>query len=102
HGLALSNLGRSDEAKKELGQAWKSDRKDPAVARGYVEVLLRADDAPAAAEVAEGFVQACPKHPLGPFLLAWTLERDNEDAGAIEQYQKALELDPNFLDAHKN
>jgi tetratricopeptide (TPR) repeat protein len=47
-------------------------------------------------------MKARPQHPLGPFLLAWTLERDNEDAGAIEQYQKALELDPNFLDAHKN
>ncbi|MSR62712.1 MAG: tetratricopeptide repeat protein [Planctomycetes bacterium] len=102
HGLALSNLGRADEAKQELAQALKADPKDPSCVRGFVEVLLRADDAPAAAEIAEGFVKARPQHPLGPFLLAWTLERDGEDAAAIEQYQHALELDPNFLDAHKN
>jgi len=102
HGLALSNLGRSDEARKELAQVYEAEPKDPQCARGYVEVLLRADDAPAAAEIAESFVKARPQHPLGPFLLAWTLERDGEDKGAIEQYQKALELDPNFLDAHKN
>jgi len=101
-GLLLSSSGHSDEAKKTMEQAWKLDPKGPLTARGYVEVLLRADDNPAAAAIAEEFMGARPKHPLGPFLLAWTLERDGEDTQAIEQYQKALELDPNFVDAHKN
>ena len=102
HGLLLSNTGKSDEAKKTLAQAWKLDPKGPLTARGYVEVLLRADDVPGAAAVAEQFLSARPQHPLGPFLFAWTLERDGEDEQAIEQYQAALERDPNFIDAHKN
>lgn len=102
HGLLLSNAGKPDEAKKDLEQAWKLAPKDAFVARGYVEVLLRSDDVPGAAAVAETFMTARPKHPMGPFLMAWTMERDGEDEQAIEQYQAALLLDANFLDAHKN
>ena len=102
HGLLLSSTGKSDEAKKTLEQAWKLDPKGALTARGYVEVLLRADDVPGAAAVAEQFMGARPAHPLGPFLFAWTLERDGEDAQAIEQYQASLVLDPSFVDAHKN
>jgi len=102
HGLLLSATGHSPEARKELEKAWKLDRESALTVRGYVEVLLRADDVPAAAEVIEAFSQARPEHPLGPFLMAWTMERDGEDEGAIEQYQLALERDPNFIDAHKN
>jgi predicted Zn-dependent protease len=102
HGLLLSNTGKMEEAKKELATASKLAPKDALVARGHVEVLLRADDVPGAAAVAEAFAKARPKHPLGPFLMAWTMERDGEDEAAIEQYQQALELDPSFLDAHKN
>lgn len=102
HGLLLSNTGKPDEARDALEQAWQLDPKGARTTRGYVEVLLRADDVPAAAAIVEGFMSARPEHPLGPFLFAWTLERDGEDEQAIEQYQAALERDPNFVDAHKN
>ncbi len=102
HGLLLSSTGKTEEAKKELEQAWKLEPKNALVVRGYVEALLRADDVPGAAAVAEAFAKARPEHPMGPFLLAWTMERDSEDEQAIEQYQVALQRDPNFIDAHKN
>jgi tetratricopeptide (TPR) repeat protein len=102
HGLFLSQTGHSPEAEKELEQAWKLDPKNPLMVRSYVEVLLRADDVPAAAGVVEAFQKARPTHPMGPFLMAWTLERDDEDEQAIERYEEALKLDPNFIDAHKN
>jgi len=102
HGLLLSSLGRSGEAKKELETAWRLDPKNALTVRGYVEVLLRADENPAAAAVIESFAAERPEHPLGPFLLAWVMERDGEDEQAIEQYQEALKRDPGFIDAHKN
>jgi tetratricopeptide (TPR) repeat protein len=102
HGLLASLLGRSEEARKELARAHELDPQNALTVRGYVEVLLRVDDTPTAAAVIEGFEQAHPKHPLGPFLLAWTMELDGEDEAAIEQYQLALERDASFLDAHKN
>jgi Flp pilus assembly protein TadD len=102
HGIFLSLTGDSAGARKDLEAAWKLDRKNALTLRSYVEVLLRADDAPAAAAVIETFLETHPKHPMGPFLMAWTLERDGEDEAALEQYQAALALDPNFLDAHKN
>jgi len=102
HGLLLSLTGKPDEAKQALARAWALDPKGALTARGYVEVLLRADDVPGAAAIAEAFMTARPAHPLGPFLFAWTLETDGEDAQAIEQYRSALERDPNFVDAHKN
>lgn len=102
HGLFLSISGNSAEAVKELERAWKLDPKNALTVRGYVEVLLRADEVPAAAGVIESFVEARPKHPMGPFLMAWTLERDGEDEQALERYQEALAHDANFLDAHKN
>lgn len=102
HGLYLSVTGDSAGAVKELAQAWTLDPKNALTLRVYVEVLLRADEVPAAAGVIESFLEARPKHPMGPFLMAWTLERDGEDAQAIERYQEALERDPSFIDAHKN
>lgn len=102
HGLLASRLGRAEVARKELLRAHELEPKNPWTARGCVEVLLRADDIPAAAEVAEAFASAAPRHPMGPFLMGWTMELDGEDEAALEQYRRALELDPRCLDAHKN
>lgn len=102
HGLLLSVSEKSEQAKKELALALELEPKNALVVRGAVEVLLRADDVPGAAAVAEAFLKLRPEHPMGPFLMAWTLERDDEDELALEQYQAALAKDPNFIDAHKN
>lgn len=101
-GRLLAREKKYDEALKELARATKLDPGNPFTARARVEVMLLADKAPKAASVSRAFVKARPEHPMGYFLLAVVLERDGEDREAIEQYQKALAKDPNFLDAHKN
>jgi predicted Zn-dependent protease len=102
HGLLLSVTGKSKEACKELERAVSLDPKNALTVRAYVEALLRADDASEAAGVVEAFAKARPEHPMGPFLLAWTMERDGDDEAAIEQYQESIARDASFLDAHKN
>lgn len=102
HGLLLSVTGKSKEACSELARATKLDPKNALTVRAQVEALLRADDAPEAASVVEAFAKLRPEHPMGPFLLGWTMEREGEDEDAIAQYQEALARDPSFLDAHKN
>lgn len=98
------SLARGDleAAEKRLAAAHASAPDDPLAARAWFEVLLRKQDSAAAAELAEGLMRSRPEHPLGPFLLAVVMERDGEDEAAQAQYQRTLELDPTFVDAHKN
>jgi predicted Zn-dependent protease len=101
-GELLGRKGEFEKARETLEAVLESDPKNPFATRALVEVLLRAEKHPDAAVVAEAFATARPKHPMGPFLLAVVMERDGEDAMAIQQYQRALQLDDAFLDAHKN
>lgn len=101
-GLLLAQQGRLEDARAQLAGASELDLKNALTARAYVEVLLRSEQLPEAAGVAEAFATARPEHPMGHFLLAVVMERDGEDELAIQSYQAALAQDPNFLDAHKN
>lgn len=101
-GELLASTGRVEAAQEELAGALALAPTDPFVVRSYFEVELLADAADGAAAAAEAFAAARPDHPLGYFLLAVVMERDGEDGLAVEQYEAALERDPNYLDAHKN
>jgi len=101
-GELLLRADRIPDARKELAAANELDAKDPFVARAWVDVLLRGDELARARKVADAFARARPKHAVGPFLQALCLERDGKDGPAIEAYEKAIELDEQFLDAHKN
>jgi tetratricopeptide (TPR) repeat protein len=107
--LALMAMGqvhlamkKTKEAKAELRQAFDLDPKNPLVVRGWCEWLWTENDVAGALKAAQDLTKALPKHPMGPFLEGMALERDNKDQKALEAYEKALQLDPNFLDAHKN
>ncbi len=95
-------MKKTKEAKSELGAAFGMDPKNPTVVRGWCEWLWAENDNASALKAAQGLAKALPKHPMGPFLEAMAQERDGKDKLAIESYEAALALDPNFLDAHKN
>ena len=104
--IALGELrtsqGELEAGEKLLAAAHASAPADPVGARSYFEVLLRREKSMQAVELAEAYMQLRPEHPLGSFLLAVAMERDGADEAAQEQYLAALELDPGFIDAHKN
>jgi len=106
---ALRALGRAQTAAgdparglKTLAKAWKRDRKDPLTCRAYVSALLERGETKTASAVAKGLVKARKDHPMGWFLTGMVLDRDGEYDEAIAAYEKALEKDEKFLDAHKN
>jgi tetratricopeptide (TPR) repeat protein len=97
-------LARGDlaDARERLGEAHAAAPDDVLAARAWFEVLLRGGERAPAAELAEALIARRPEHPLGDFLLAVVMEQDGDDRSAQAQYLRALELDPTFVDAHKN
>jgi len=91
-----------DAARSELAEVLAADPKNALASRSYCDALWAANDDESAAKVGVQLAKLLPKHPMGAFLQAVTQERLGKDEKAIELYEKALELDPTFLDAHKN
>lgn len=91
-----------DAARTELAEVLAADPKNAFASRSYCDALWAANDDENAAKVGMQLAKTLPKHPMGAFLQAVTQERLGKDEKAIELYEKALELDPTFLDAHKN
>ena len=101
-GLARARADAADAGRKDLEAAAKLDPADPEVARAVVEERIDAGDLDGAGKAAAAFGKARKDHPMGAFLRALVLDRSKEFDKAIEGYEKAIALDPAFLDAHKN
>jgi tetratricopeptide (TPR) repeat protein len=101
-GLARSRADARDAGRKDLAAASKLDPADAEVARAAVEERIEAEDLPGAAKVASAFGKARKDHPMAPFLDALVLDRSRKFDEAVVAYEKAVKLDPAFLDAHKN
>jgi tetratricopeptide (TPR) repeat protein len=101
-GRALAATGKTKDAEKSLAKAWGLAKKDPLVTRAFVEFLLDGDRLPEARTIATKLAKARPKHPMGWFLVGLVFDREGESEEAISMYEKALERDENFIDAHKN
>lgn len=102
HAQALAATGKSSDAEKSFAKAWKLDKGDPLVARAFCEFLLGADRPEEAMTIAAGLTKAKADHPMGWFLVGMACDRSGDDEKAIAAYEKALEKDETFLDAHKN
>jgi tetratricopeptide (TPR) repeat protein len=101
-GLARARSGARDAGRKDLAAASKLDPADPEVARVVVEERIDAEDLAGAGKAANAIAKAAKDHAMGPFLQALVLDRSRKWDEAIAGYEKALKLDPSFLDAHKN
>jgi tetratricopeptide (TPR) repeat protein len=101
-GLARSRAGKAAEGRKDLAAAAKLDPADVEVSRMAVEERLAAGDVPGAGKVAAALSKARKDHPMAAFLAALVDDRAGRFEEAIAGYERALALDPAFLDAHKN
>jgi tetratricopeptide (TPR) repeat protein len=101
-GLSRTRSGARDAGRKDLDAASKLDPADPEVARAVVEERIEADDLAGAGKAAAAFSKAKKDHPMGAFLQALVLDRSKRWDEAIAGYERAIALDPAFLDAHKN
>ena len=101
-GIAQMLDSGGDKGGKTITLGLKLAPHDPVAVQGAVLYWLREDEPARAAKVADRFRKKHKKHPLGHFLKALALEQKEEYDDAIEAYQKAISLDANYLDAHKN
>ena len=102
-GEFLTATARAEDAVKVLAAApAKPVPGDALWARAVVEAHLGAGKLDDAGKAAKAFGQEAQGTAMAHFLRALVLDRKNEDRDAIEAYEKALEKEPRFLDAHKN
>ena len=101
-GLARVRAQEYGEGRKELDAAAKLDPADVEVVRAIVEDRLIAEDPLGAEKTVAAFMKAKKDHPFGPFLQGLVLDKGGKYDEAIAAYQKAIALDPGFLDARRN
>jgi tetratricopeptide (TPR) repeat protein len=101
-GIAVYRASAGLDGKKDIDAGMRLGRKDPEVVRAIVKEWVEAGELPRARKAAQTFRKANKKHPVGPFLAAIIAEQDEKFDDAIELYEKAIALDGNFIDAHKN
>jgi tetratricopeptide (TPR) repeat protein len=101
-GIARVRSDAFGEGRKELDAAAKLDPADVDVVRAIVEDRLIADDGLGAEKAVAAFMKAKKDNPFGPFLQGIVLDKAGKYDEAIAAYQKAIALDPGFLDARRN
>lgn len=101
-GVARLRTSYGKKGRKDIRAGIKLSPNDPEIARAVVLTWLQEEDLKQAAAEARRFAKARKKHPMGPFLQALVHEQERKYEEAIEAYERAIGLDDNFLDAHKN
>lgn len=94
--------GETEEARELLLAVYALDPAQTESVRALFALHLASDELKEAEALAASFAKKSAKHPLGPHLQGVLFERRNEPEAAIAAYERALELDERYLDAHKN
>jgi tetratricopeptide (TPR) repeat protein len=98
----LVKAGRKEEAIKTLGEARAKYPKNSSILTAEVNIYIEDKDYQKAHDVLIALVEADPKNESVLFVLGVTYEKNNNPAEAEKVYNRALELNPTYFDAHYN
>jgi tetratricopeptide (TPR) repeat protein len=101
-GNILVKAGRKDEALKIIGEARAKFPKNTSILTAEVNIYIEDKDYQKAHDVLVALVEADPKNESVLFVLGVTYEKNNNPAEAEKVYNRALELNPTYFDAHYN
>lgn len=98
----LVKAGRKEEAIKSLGEARAKYPKNSSILTAEVNIYIEDKDYQKAHDVLIALAEADPKNESVLFVLGVTYEKNNNPVEAEKVYNKALELNPTYFDAHYN
>jgi tetratricopeptide (TPR) repeat protein len=101
-GNMLVKAGRKEEAIKILGEARKKYPKNSSILTAEVNIYIEDKDYQKAHDVLIALAEADPKNESVLFVLGVTYEKNNNPVEAEKVYNRALELNPTYFDAHYN
>ena len=101
-GVAHSELGQRTEEIKAYEEALRSSPTDQQVLGNLALAHSEARNYEAVMSVSRQLIHLAPENPRYHFLLAWSLSSVNRSAEAIEEYQSAVQLRPDFFEAEEN
>jgi len=101
-GNMLVKAGRKEEAIKILSEARAKYPKNSSILTAEVNIYIEDKDYQKAHDVLVALAEADPKNESVLFVLGVTFEKNNNPVEAEKVYNRALELNPNYFDAHYN
>jgi len=101
-GNMLVKAGRKEEALKIIGEARAKFPKNSSILTAEVNIYIEDKDYQKAHDVLIALAEADPKNESVLFVLGVTYEKNNNPAEAEKVYNRALELNPTYFDAHYN
>jgi tetratricopeptide (TPR) repeat protein len=101
-GNMLLKAGRKEEAIKILGEARAKYPKNSSILTAEVNIYIEDKNYQKAQNLLIALAEADPKNESVLFVLGVTHEKNNDFAEAEKVYNKALEINPTYFDAHYN
>lgn len=101
-GAIYINKGRIDDAKSIIADARKDDPNDVALIRAEANIALQMDDMKTYNSLMQQVIESDPDNPELFYNLGVSSASIGEREKAINYYEKALELDPNYVNAKVN
>lgn len=99
--LILVNQGKTAEAKAAIAEACKANPDDAALAMTEANLYLETKDFETYKKMVTKILDKNPNDAVLVYNLG-VISSKNDPQGAIGYYKKALQLDPNYLDANIN